>query len=169
MKRLISALLALLLCLGAGAAAEGGIWSMLFGSRPRVVGKDVALADVTEFYYTYASSTFPPEYQRYRFFVEDGGFFFEHETREGERFPLTEEDATVSGRVELTEAEWARFLACVEGGTVQSREESLDSGDPGPWFYLYWNGDRGKLQQFRFASLDARGAFEALCEALREG
>ncbi|MBR4421912.1 MAG: hypothetical protein IKS69_05215, partial [Erysipelotrichaceae bacterium] len=32
------------------------------------VGKDIGIEDVTDFYYTYSSSAFPPEYQRYRFY-----------------------------------------------------------------------------------------------------
>ena len=142
---------------------------LISSSRERVVGTDIAFEAVSDFYYTYATSTFPPEYQRYRFYMEDGAPMFFHERREGERFPLQEEDVTVSGTVALTEDQWARFCACLEGGTVRTREESVESGDSGPWFYLYWSGDQGEDQQFAFASLEAQGEFEALCAALAAG
>ena len=70
------------------------------------VGKRIAKESVTDFYYTYASSTNPPDYQRYRFYTENGQYFFYHEKREGDHWPLTENDVTVSGTRELTDAEW---------------------------------------------------------------
>ena len=146
----------------AEAAAEG------FPSSPMTVGTDVSFADVTEFYYTYASSTYPPDCQRYHLFIQEGAFLFEHETREGDHFPLTEEDATVSGRKELTADEWREFLGYLSGGTVKAREESLDSGDDGPWLYLYWNGDNGVYQEYTFPSWQAEGAFESFCGDLGE-
>ncbi|MBO6011573.1 MAG: hypothetical protein J6P71_07230, partial [Oscillospiraceae bacterium] len=35
------------------------------GRGEKLVGTDVKLEDVTEFYYTYSTSTDPPHYQRY--------------------------------------------------------------------------------------------------------
>ncbi len=137
------------------------------GGSEMIVGKGVAAEKITEFYYTYASSTNPPDYQRYRFYVEDGKRLFYHETRAGDHWPLTERDVTISGTRELSDAEWAAFYACIDGGTVKKRQESLDSGDSGPWLYLYWDGDRGENQQFAFASWGAQKEFEALCETLR--
>jgi hypothetical protein len=52
------------------------------------------------------------------------------------------------------------------GGTVVARQEHLDSGDEGPWLYLYWTGDRGDIQAFSFVSRAAQADFEALCESL---
>ena len=132
----------------------------------RVVGSDIADEDIHDFYYTRASSTFPPEYQRYRFYTEDGEYLFFHETREGEVFPLTEEYATRTGTVALTGDEWARFLDSIAGGTVKAREESLDSGDEGPWMYLYYEGDQGSIQEYSFPDYGARLDFEAMCEVL---
>ena len=75
----------------------------LFGRRTAVVGKDVAPEDISEFYFTYDASTYPPEFQRYRLFKKDGRVFFYHEKREGDHWPLREEDATVTGTTELSE------------------------------------------------------------------
>lgn len=136
------------------------------GSGKMVVGKGVAISDVTEFYYTRASSTNPPDYQRYRFYAEDGAYFFYHETRAGRHWPLTERDITVSGTVALSEETWTEFFACLEGGRVQKRRESTESGSDGPWCFLYWSGDRGKYQEFAFASPEAQRSFEALCVRL---
>ena len=136
--------------------------------RENTVGKDIVIDDITEFYWTYAASTFPPEYQRYYFHTEDGKYWFYHETREGERFPLQEEDITVSGTLELSEAEWNTFFAYLENGTVRAREENTDSGDAGPWTYLYWKNDKGDIQQYSFPSVSDRLAFETFCEEMRD-
>ena len=138
------------------------------GKSELAVGADIAFDAITDFYYTYESSTFPPEYQRYRFYLEDGRRCFFHETREGDSFPLTEADATQRGTLELTADEWAEFCACIAGGTVKRREESIVDGDAGPWMYLYWTGDKGEYQEYSFASYGAQLEFEAMCEALRE-
>ena len=149
-----------------GCAAKPDDPAPTAGRGEKLVGTDVKLESVTEFYYTYSTSTDPPQYQRYRFYTEDGKRFFFHEKREGDHWPLTEDDATVAGTVELTEAEWEAFFDCLKGGTVKKREENLDSGRAGPWLYLYWNGDKSKYQEFTFASYGARCDFEELCEGL---
>lgn len=131
-----------------------------------VVGEHIHTTKITDFYYTVATSTYPPFYQRFRFYAEDGAYKFFHEIREGDHFPLTEADATVSETVTLTAEQWNEFLDCVDGGRVIARQENLDSGDDGPWLYLYWTGDPGDVQQFTFASYSARLAFEALSESL---
>ena len=137
-------------------------------ARQMTVGTDVALSDVTDFYYTYSTSTDPPHYQRYRFYVDGQKYIFYHETREGGGWPQTEKDITDSGSRQLSEAEWAEFFACLKGGTVENRKEHLESGNAGPWLFLYWKGDRSKCQEFTFASPAARFAFEELCVRLKK-
>ena len=144
----------------------------IFGcSQPKnsvcVMGVDIKPEDVTEFYYTVSTSTFPPHYQRYRFYKEDGAYKFFHETREGDHFPLTEADATKTGTVTLSGDQWSDFLVLLVGGRVIARQEHLEDGDPGPWLYLYWTGDKGDIQEFSFVSYETRLAFESLCESLR--
>ena len=136
-------------------------------ARQAEVGTGVSIGDVTDFYYTYSSSTYPPHYQRYRFYLEGGRHVFYHETREGGGWPQTEKDITARGSRELSNAEWQEFFACLKGGTVKDREEHLESGDAGPWLYLYWKGDRGKCQEFSFASHGGLKAFEGMCKKLR--
>ena len=141
-------------------------------NRPKngvyVVGVDIEPEDVTEFYYTVSTSTFPPHYQRYRFYKEDGAYKFFHETREGEHFPLTEADATQTGTVELSGDQWSDLLVLLVGGRVIARQEHLEDGDSGPWLYLYWTGDKGDVQEFSFASAAERFGFEKFCESLRD-
>ncbi len=175
MKRLLSMLLILLLCFSSCASAEGllnqiteALRALLSGKSEYVVGEDIALADITDFYYTYDSSTNPPDYQRYRFYAEDGAFFFYHEKREGDHWPLTEEDVTVSGTLALSDAQAEEFFDLLSGGTVKSREENLNDGDAGPWLYLYWTGDPGDYQEFSFRSWDTEWAFEDFCQWLKE-
>ncbi|MBQ8954266.1 MAG: hypothetical protein IJ048_09130 [Clostridia bacterium] len=154
------------------AVTMGGILNFFASLRPGkrewTVGTDIGFDDITEFYYTYDASTDPPHYQRYRFYRENGATLFYHETREGGGWPQTEADITVSGTVTLSEEQTLYFHACLEGGTVRGREESLDDGDAGPWTYLYWNGDQGSYQEFSFASWEKRIEFEDFCAALRD-
>ncbi len=133
------------------------------------VGTDVRMDDVTDFYYTYSTSTAPPHYQRYRFYVDGRKYLFYHETREGGGWPQTEKDITESGSRPLSKAEWAEFFECLKGGMVENRKEHLEDGDAGPWLFLYWKDDHGKCQEFFFASPAARFAFEELCARLRKG
>ena len=51
------------------------------------VGAEIGAGDITDFYYTVDASTYPPHYQRWRFYTEDGKRFFYHETREGGGWP----------------------------------------------------------------------------------
>ncbi|MBR6349300.1 MAG: tyrosine-protein phosphatase [Lachnospiraceae bacterium] len=158
MKRVITLFLAALLIVLPLAGCTGGT---------KTVGKDIKIDDITEFYYTVSTSTNPPYYQRYRFFIEDGKYKFFHEKREGDHWPLTEEDATITGTVELTEEQWQTFYSFLEGGTVVARSENnTDGGGRGPWLYLYWKGDKGKVQEFSFKSNAEEGAFEDFCHDL---
>lgn len=117
MKRCLSFLLALLLC-GTAACACAEI----------TVGPDIAEGDITDFYYTVDASIYPPVYQRYRFYAEDGKKLFYHESRQGDSWPQTEKDITVSGTVELTEEAWSAFFDCLRGGAVKARgDEILDT------------------------------------------
>ncbi len=142
---------------------------MLFGllKKEFVVGKDIAKEDILQFYFTYDSSTYPPEFQRYRFYTEGGKLLFYHEKREGDHWPLSESDATVTGTKELSETEWDEMFSLLCGGTVRAREEHLESGGRGPWLFLYWKGDRGKIQEFTFAFYEKQREFEAFCVALK--
>jgi len=131
------------------------------------VGSRIKNGDITEFYYTIDSSTNPPEFQRYHFGVEDGKHIFYHEKREGDHWPLTEADVSVSGTYELTDDEWNEFLGYLEDGEVQKRQDNADSGGRGPWLYLYWKGDKSEIQEFTFASYDREKAFVEFCESIR--
>ncbi len=161
-----------LLWLGCGVAALLLVLLALYvtGAVGRTVGETVKLKDIKDFYFTYSSSTNPPRFQRYRFYLEeDGKPVFYHEKREGDHWPLREEDVTVSGTRELTGEQWTAFYECILGGTVRRRQKSADAGGRGPWTYLYWRGDQGIIQEFTFPSPEARRAFEEMCLALMEG
>ena len=119
--------------------------------------------EIDDFYYTYSTSTYPPFFQRYRFYKENGKYYFYHETREGGGWPQTEEDITGSGTLKLTEEEWAVFFSYLDGGTVREPADDLVDGDDGPWMYVY----RGRGQEeYHFPSYQARLAFEAYCEEM---
>ena len=49
----------LLGCTGGGSSFS----DLLPGNGPKTVGTDVKMPDITEFYFTYSSSTYPPEFQ----------------------------------------------------------------------------------------------------------
>lgn len=148
------------------ALAIVGLVFMLTGNRERTVGTDIASEDITEFYYTEASSAYPPSYQRYRFYTEDDIHRFYHEKREGAVWPLTESHITVSGSIQLSDEDWTTFLGYLEGGTVKKREQNAESGGSGPALYLYWNGDRAIYQKFYFSSLRNQNLFEKFCAGL---
>ena len=150
-------LLALILLCGAYAAAE-------------TAGPEIPAEDVTDFYYTYNWVGYNAEYQRYRFYAEDGKHFFFHESRgtEGDYGWNTEEDILSSGTKELSAAEWAAFGSFLEGGATAARNEEPVDGDSGPWMFLYLNGDESGLE-FRFASAEVQAEFIRFCEELAEG
>ena len=137
-------------------------FSRLFPRKNKMtVGTDIPLDAVSEFWYTLDASSYPPYFEQYHFYGDDGGTrFLSHEIREGDHWPLYEEDAVLSETAELTKAQWAEFLSYLEGGTVTARKEDPEDGDSGPWLYLYWNGDQGKYQEFTFSSPDEQAAFE---------
>lgn len=166
-KHGMAALLVASMFLLMGCTGGSGVLDSVFGSGKKIVGKDIAMQEITEFYYTYSTSTDPPHYQRYHFSVKDGKHVFYHEQREGDHWPLKEKDITVSGTKELSDEEWATFFDLIKGGTVEKRKEDYGSGGSGPWLFLYWKGDRGKYQEFSFASWDAKTSFETFCVALR--
>ena len=134
-----------------------------------VVGKDIVLEDITEFYFTISTSTCPAYYQRYRFYTENGKYRMFHETRRGEAWPLTEEYTTQSGTVKLTDEQWNEFYEFLKDGKVTARSENLEDGASGPWMYLYWPGDAGDYQEFSFAQPGRKLSFEEFCESLRDG
>lgn len=134
-----------------------------------IVGKDIDHSDITDFYYTVDSSAYPPEFQRFRFYLQDGVPYFYHETRQGDHWPLTEDDATAKKVRQLSDSQWQAFLDLIEAGSVTKRSEDASSGDGGPFLYLYWSGDRGTWQVYRFASYEKLRAFESYCQELKEG
>ena len=142
--------------------------SLLIGKRELVVGKSLDPAKITEFWYTYDSSTDPPAWQRYRFFTEDGTRWFYRETRAGDHWPLTEADISEQETLELSEEEWEQFLSFTEGGVVRKREDAGEDGDAGPWLFLYWDGDQSMYQAFTFADPEGLPGFEEFCRTLRK-
>ena len=130
--------------------------------RSFIVGRNIKESDLKEFWYTVDASTDPPRFMRYRFYEEGGKHWFYGEQRQGDHWPLTEADILLSGTVELTAEQWLDLFALLSGGTVVKRTEHLESGNSGPWLFLYWSRDRGKYQEFSFASGADRKAFENL-------
>ena len=161
---LIAALLLTIACITGGGNPMLGI-KLIFGA-PLTVDKDIPTADITQFYHTVSTSTNPPHYQRYHFYKEDNTYYFFHETREGNHWPLTEADATVTGTIRLNDAQWSQLLDHLSGGTVRKRGNSASSGSSGPWLYLYWTQDQGEIQEFTFVTLAQQSSFEAFCRQL---
>ena len=169
MRRLpkIIAIVSIGVMLTACRAGESAGDMSLF-SKEMLVGTDISSDEISDFYYTEANINYDAYYQRYRFYVEDGKHLFFHETRErpNDYGPCTEEDATKTGTIDLTDDQWAEFIGLVSGGTVRAREESADSGDSGPWTYLYWTNDKSKYQQYSFESYGKQKEFEEFCLTL---
>lgn len=144
-------------------------WLHLTGDRTeRIVGSDIVFEDIRDFYYTYSTSTYPPEYQRYRFYQENGRKYFFHESRQDGDWPQTEEDVTVNGTLELSEETWAVFCDCLSGGAVKPPSDEILDGDAGPFMVLYLAHDEGENSEFSFASTEKMYRFEELCSTLAE-
>ena len=156
---LLSAMILILMLICAACPATAASGDM-------TVGSDIPFEDITDFYYTYDASTAPPHYQRYRFYSEDGKHCFYHETREGGGWPQTEADITCSGTIELTEEQWAACCDLLNGGKASMREEHPESGDAGPWLYLYRRGGEAEGREFSFERPGSVLAFEEFCAAL---
>ena len=161
MKRFLSFVLVLLLIMGTGCA-EGKL------RDDKTIGSEISLEAITDFYFTYSTSTYPPFYQRYRFYSEGENYFFYHETREGGGWPQTEEDITASGTVELTKEQWEVFCDLLLNGSAKKREESLLDGDAGPWLFIYWTGGEKEGREYAFESWEKASAFEDFCISLAE-
>lgn len=136
------------------------------GEKEMIVGKEILSSDINEFFYTYSSSANPPEYLRYHFYKEDNSFFIYHEKRKADHWPLTENDITESDTVNLTIDEWNKLLSLLNGGKVEKRKQSTDSGSSGPWLYIYWKNDKGKYQEFSFIDYSKLTEFEKFCSSL---
>lgn len=134
-----------------------------------IVGKGIWEDDIENFYFTYDSSAYPPCFQRYVLYVEDGRHMFHHEKREGDAWPLTEEYITVEGTFELSDEQWDKCFELLKGGKVKKRPDDVtDSGDGGPFLFLYWTGDKDKYQVFSFESYQKQKDYEELCIELSE-
>ncbi|MDD5924006.1 MAG: hypothetical protein PUC88_04375 [Clostridia bacterium] len=133
-----------------------------------IVGKDVKIADITEFYYTSSSSSYPPSFYRYHFSVDDEKYIYHYEKREGKAWPLSEEHITDSVTVELSSEDWRAFFDCLNGGILTKRSENINSGGESKDLFLYWKGDRSKYQEFSFESYEKEKAFEELCNSLND-
>lgn len=165
MKRFLLFLFVFIMLLSIGSAN----WAFAGAPSDDInVGTDILYEDITDFYYTYDASTAPPHYQRYRFYVEDGQHYFYHETREGGGWPQTEADITRSGTVELTDSQWTAFCNLLNGGVASRREEHLESGDAGPWLYIYWRGGEAEGRVLSFETAGTVFAFEEFCTALSD-
>lgn len=166
MRRLLLIITGILfIAMLAGCAANEEAGEMSLFSKKMIVGTDIAFEDITDFYYTEENINYDADYQRYRFYAEDGKHFFFHETRErkNDYGPCTEEDTVQTGTIELSDDQWSEFTALVKGGIVTVRKDTADSGGSGPWLYLYWTNDKSKYQQFSFESYETEAKFEEFC------
>lgn len=155
-------------CALTGCGIKAGPVDLTIPGTEKTVGKDIVMDDITEFYYTEENINYGAYYLRYRFYEEDGKywFFYESREREDDYGPCTEEDATMVGTVELTKEQWTQFYNLVQGGKITAREDSAESGDTGPWLYLYWKGDKSKYQVFSFESYGKEVSFADYCVSL---
>lgn len=138
-----------------------------------LVGVDIDNTSIYSFVWTFHNINFDAEFQRYKFYVEEGKYFFYHESRkrENEYGPTTEDDITKSGTIELSKEKWDEFLLTIAGGTVTKRNEEPTAGGSGPWIYLSWDKeqkvkDSDKYDEFSFVTYKNEKEFEDLCKKL---
>ena len=172
MKRLgkyFGLLLCALACMAFCGCNPGEDSDVKLFKKEFTVGKDIERHNILDFYYTYENINYDAFYQRYRIYKsKDGQHFFFHETRErkNDYGPTTPADTTKSETIEMTDEQWNKFYELVCDGTVRERVETADSGDSGPWYYLYWEKDKEKYREYTFPSYAAEKAFIAFCESL---
>ena len=162
--RKLGKLIVIILCVlsFAGCASKEGLDVKLF-QKTFEVGKDIERYNISEFYYTYENINYDAFYQRYHVYKTDYGTpYFTHITRErkNDYGPTTPEDTVKSGTIEMTDEQWKKFYELISGGTVAEREDTADSGDSGPWYYLYWDKDKEKYREYKFVSYAAEKALE---------
>ena len=136
-----------------------------------ITGISILQSDIVDFCYTYDWSGYNALYQRYRFYTEDGEYWFEHETRktEDDYGWASEADITASGTVSLSIYEWDEFLYYLTDGIADEPKESDETGDSGPWMYLYYRAeDTTVRKQFHFASAERQTEFEEFCQSLAQ-
>ena len=150
------------------AGCDEGNAKMLSEQHLFIVGKDIDMTEIKDFYYTIDASANPPLFQRYRFTNKNGKYTFYHEKREGNTWPLSEKHITVSGTVELSEGQWKEFFSCIKDGNVTKRVDDAATGYRGPWLYLYWEKDKDIYQVFNFANSGQRQNFEELVLKLKD-
>ncbi len=132
---------------------------------------DAAPGEITDFYYTYEWTGYNAEYRRYRFYEEDGKHIFFHEARKvlNDYGPASEKHTTAKGTRELTDEEWQEFLGFLGKGKLSDPEESVSTGDSGPWMYAYTgSGESRERFAFQFSPPGELLAFEEFCRGLAE-
>lgn len=140
-----------------------------FMSKDYIVGKDIVIDDVKDFYYTYHHVNYNPEYQRYRFYKNNDEYIFFHDLRKKDGYGfLDENDSIRKGEIKLNKEEWEKFYSLIIDGKVIKKKDNAESGDSGPWMYLYWKNDKDKYQEYYFASYEKQLEFKEYCESLIE-
>ena len=140
------------------------------GNNETINGTKITMNDIYDFYYTFSNINYNAFYQRYRFYKEDGRYMFLHDTREvkNDYGPAEEKDRIAFGTFELTESEWAEFFNLIKDGTVKKRSEHTESGDSGPWLYIYTDKGSKDGEEYYFADYGAQQTFVEYCEKLAE-
>ncbi|MBR2552365.1 MAG: hypothetical protein IKF05_05170 [Erysipelotrichaceae bacterium] len=131
---------------------------------------EIRMDGFKEFYYTYENINYNAKYQRYYFYEKDGKHMFFHDRREviDDYGPAGEADRNRFGEFELTEEEWQQFASFLQKGTARNRQEHTESGDSGPWMFLYREGKDPKGQEFEFDSYSTLKEFEQFCDTLAD-
>ncbi|MBP5660552.1 MAG: hypothetical protein J6X08_04385 [Lachnospiraceae bacterium] len=171
MKRLVVFLSILLCALSLAGCTSGEDSNVKLFQKTFVVGKDIERYNISEFYYTYENINYDAFYQRYHVYKTDYGTpYFTHITRErkNDYGPTTPEDTVKSGTIEMTDEQWKKFYELISGGTVAERKDTADSGDSGPWYYLYWDKDKEKYREYTFESPAAEKALEEFFVSLAD-
>ena len=162
----------LMLLVSCGSKDNGGSdFEPVTQKTDKIAGSKVSVADVVDFYYTYSWIGYNAEYLRYRFYVEDGKCMFMHDARkvEDDYGPASEEHRTSYGIKELSQEEWDRFLDLIKVGSINNPKEHTETGDSGPWLYLYYSkGNDVERMEFNFNSLGDRSDFVEFCESLAQ-
>lgn len=133
-------------------------------------GTEFKDSDILEFYYTYDRSGYNAEYQRYRFYSENGKHMFDHDHRQirNDYGFAYEARPDRKGTFALKDDEWEEFCGFLQDGEISQRNDEPLDGDSGPWMYLYLDGYDSEGLVFAFASADTQLSFEEFCDSLAD-
>ena len=147
-----------------------GRTKMTTSPKEFIVGEDISYDAIMSFEYTYETTTAPVIHQHYEIIRDysESAYYLEYWTREGDHYPLKDEDETRRGKIDITD-DFVDLYLCLTGGKVTLLDEYIEyDEDGGLWTYLYWQNSPDGYTVFTFENQEDWDQFVETCDALIE-